>query len=147
MFFSTVGWGEERTPTTSFSLAIAAFIVAADSSAPVVVNHLRLDIPVDARIRPIRRPVHMAVFHRIEMDVIHMSRKIPFIADEVFPIPALPDAAFSFVRPAGAPAFPLGDMPRESRFDEHPPPGVVRVPWRQGPHRMQVFRQNHYRRW
>jgi hypothetical protein len=31
---------------------------------------------VDARIRPIRRPVHMAVFHRIEMDVIHMSRKI-----------------------------------------------------------------------
>jgi len=46
---STVGWGEERTPTTSFSLAIAAFIVAADSTAPIVVHHPRLDIPVDAK--------------------------------------------------------------------------------------------------
>jgi hypothetical protein len=44
------------------------------------------------------------------MDVIHMSRKIPFVADEVFPIPALPDAAFSFARPAGDPAFPWGKI-------------------------------------
>jgi len=48
-------------------------------------------------------PGHMAVFHRIAMDVIHMSRKIPFVTDEVFSIPALPDAAFSFARPTGAP--------------------------------------------
>jgi len=86
----------------------------------------------------------MAVFHRIEMNVIHMSGKVPFVSDEVFPIPALPDAAFSFARPAGAPAFPLGDMPREPRFDEHPPSGVVRVTKRQSPHRMQMFRQNHH---
>ncbi len=86
----------------------------------------------------------MAVFHRIEMDVIHMSGKVPFVSDEVFPIPALPDAALPFARPAGVPAFPLRDMPRESRFDEHPPSGVVRVTRRQSPNRMQMFRPNHH---
>jgi len=70
-------------------------------------------------MRPIRRTGNMTVFHRIKMDAIHMSGEVFFGSDEVFPIPALQNAAFSFARPAGAPAFPLGDMPRESRIDEH----------------------------
>jgi hypothetical protein len=68
----------------------------------------------------------MAVFHWIEMDVIHMSGQVSFVSDEVFPLSALPDGAFPFARP---PAFPLGDMAREFRFDEHPRSGVVRVSW------------------
>jgi hypothetical protein len=49
-----VGWGEERTPTPSLSLAIATFIDFADTRAPAAVNHPRFDIPVDAQMRPIR---------------------------------------------------------------------------------------------
>ena len=101
-------WGEERTPTPLFFLAVILFIVVADSTSLVAVNHPRLDRPVDARIRPIRRKGHMAVFHRITMDVFHRSREISFVSGEVFPIPTLPDAAFSYARPAGAPVFPLG---------------------------------------
>lgn len=37
-----------------------------------------------------------------------MSGKIFFVSENVFPITALPDAAFSFVHPAGVLAFPLG---------------------------------------
>jgi hypothetical protein len=95
-------------------------------------------------MRSIRSTRQMAVFHWIEMDVVHMPSKIAFVLVEVFPMPALPDAAFSCARPAGAPAFPLGDMPRKSRFDEHPPFGVVRIARRQSPHCMQMPRQNHH---
>ena len=104
------GWGEERTPTPLFFLAVILFIVVADSTSLVAVKHPRLDRPVDARIRPIRRKGHMAVFHRITMDVFHRSREISFVLDQVFPIPTLQDAGFFFARPAGAPVFPLGDM-------------------------------------
>lgn len=47
-------------------------------------------------MRPIIRGGDKPVLHRIEMYVIHMPVEIRFIADEMFPIAALPDIALAF---------------------------------------------------
>jgi hypothetical protein len=38
--------------------------------------------------------LHIAVFDRIEVNVIHVSCKIAIVSDRVLPEAALPDAAF-----------------------------------------------------
>ncbi len=50
------------------------------------------DKAMDGRIRPIAWRFQIAVLDRIVMDVIHMPRKIVFIAYLMFPITALPYA-------------------------------------------------------
>ena len=47
--------------------------------------------PMKSRMRPICQPFDQAMFDRIDMDVIHMGRKIRIIANQVFPITALPN--------------------------------------------------------
>jgi len=46
-------------------------------------------------MRPIRRVLHETVFHRVEMRVVHVSRKVPIVAYRVPPIPTLPNAPFA----------------------------------------------------
>ena len=41
--------------------------------------------------------LHKAMLYGIEVDVIHVGRVIAVVADCVFPIAALPDAAFTAV--------------------------------------------------
>ena len=50
---------------------------------------------VKTRKWPVRWLLHQAVFDRVEMDVIHVSGIVFFIPDRVFPIAALPNAAFA----------------------------------------------------
>jgi hypothetical protein len=38
----------------------------------------------------------MAVFDKIEMDVVGVPRKVIFVPTHVFPVPPLPDAALTF---------------------------------------------------
>jgi hypothetical protein len=40
-------------------------------------------------------PIHMPMFHRIEMDIVGMPREIPFIAQSMLPIAPLPNATFA----------------------------------------------------
>jgi hypothetical protein len=49
---------------------------------------------MERRIRPIGDAVHMAVLHRIPMDVIEMPVEILLIAKRVFPKTPLPYRAF-----------------------------------------------------
>jgi len=44
---------------------------------------------------PISGPGYETVLDRVEMDVIHMSGIVAFVADRVFPIAPLPDAALA----------------------------------------------------
>jgi hypothetical protein len=44
---------------------------------------------------------------RVEMDIIHISRKIRLIADRVFPKPPLPNPTLSFGNPGGRAALTL----------------------------------------
>jgi hypothetical protein len=46
-------------------------------------------------MRPIRRVLYETVFHRVEMRVVHVSRKIPLVVYRVLPIPTLPNAPFA----------------------------------------------------
>ena len=50
----------------------------------------------------------MAMLDRIVMDVIHMPRKVIFIAYLVFPVAALPYAALALLAPARADALGIG---------------------------------------
>jgi hypothetical protein len=49
----------------------------------------------ERRIWPIRRMSHETVFHRVEMRVVHMRRKVPIVAYRVLRVPLLPNAPFS----------------------------------------------------
>jgi hypothetical protein len=46
-------------------------------------------------MRPIFHLTDVPVFHRIEMNVIHMTLEILFVAQGVFPVAPLSDAALS----------------------------------------------------
>lgn len=55
---------------------------------------------------PVDHAANVAVFHRVEMHVIHVRLKISFVANQVFPISALPDGALlplaaNFAAPLG----------------------------------------------
>ena len=64
------------------------------------------EVVVEAGIRPVDHAGNMPVFHRVEMHVIHVCPVILFIADQVFPITALPDGALLPLAAGGA--APLG---------------------------------------
>src|SRR3989338_1971438 len=55
------------------------------------INPLRYQA-MKSRMRPVRQPFDQTMLERVDMDVIHVRTKIRIIADQVFPISALPDA-------------------------------------------------------
>jgi len=56
-----------------------------------------LNVTMKRRIRPLADLPAISVFHRVEMDVIHMPGKIDFIAYLMLPIPALPQCRFQML--------------------------------------------------
>ena len=59
--------------------------------APVSLIHTVLHVLMECRPGPIYRRSHIAVFDRVEMNVIHMVFIVPFVTDSVFPKPLLPE--------------------------------------------------------
>ncbi len=47
-------------------------------------------------MRPIGYAIDVAVFHRVEVDVVDVAFEILIISNRVLPVPALPDAFFPF---------------------------------------------------
>lgn len=45
---------------------------------------------------PINRVIHISIFHRVELNVIHVIHVVFIIANGVFPKSALPDCTFAF---------------------------------------------------
>src|SRR5688500_3734517 len=79
------------------------------------------------------------------MDVVQVAFEVSLVADDMFPEPPLPYAAppIPLARVADV-AFPPagGDPgPREGFLDSLPPRGIVRIPPRQRPHRMEIIRK------
>ncbi len=79
------------------------------------------------------------------MDVIDMIPQIAFVADQVFPIAMLPDAAFGFDLTPQRTALTARDLLDESRLDLSPTRRMIVVAWRQLPYAMQVIGQDHHR--
>ncbi|MNR53398.1 hypothetical protein D3C85_1734080 [compost metagenome] len=55
---------------------------------------------MERRVRPVGHLGCMAVFHRVEVHVIHVAAKVLVVADAVFPVAPLPDAALVLVQAA-----------------------------------------------
>src|SRR6185436_13151510 len=84
-------------------------------------------------MRPIRQMRDQAVLDGVEMNVVRVRGEIPLVADRVFPISPLPDAAFATRAPYRRPAFIDRQSLRESDLDCAPTAEKITVPLRQGP--------------
>ena len=68
----------------------------AQIASPVRSEHSSLYITVETAMRPIGYAIDVAVFHRVEVDVVDVAFEILIISNRVLPVPALPDAFFPF---------------------------------------------------
>ena len=100
---------------------------------------------MEGRMRPIRDTLHESVFHRIEVDVVDVALIVAFVANAMFPIAALPEAALGFVQATWRASFAGCDAPRKAGFDQPPTGRKIVIPRRQLPQAMQVIRQHDQR--
>jgi hypothetical protein len=70
-------------------------VVWLTTSSPIPGVRANLNITMKRGMRPIGNPLNMLVFYRVVMDVIHMTPPVVLVAQCMFPITALPDAAFA----------------------------------------------------
>ena len=61
----------------------------------------------------------MAVFDRIEMDVIEMTRKIAFVEHRMLPKSPLPNPVFAFRGAAGGDPFPSRQTSSKGALDNY----------------------------
>jgi len=97
---------------------------------------------VKSRIRPVTHPFDQAVFQRIDVDIIHMRPEIRLVAYQVFPITALPNAAFATPKAYRGSMFAVRQGFGKAGLDQAPSGGKIRVAWRQFDHTVKVFRQH-----
>src|SRR3546814_9552469 len=74
--------------------------------------------------------------------VIDVALQVVFVADQMLPIPPLPDPAFAFGDAACAAMLASGNVARKPAFDLAPAHGVAGIAGRQRPHGVQVVGQN-----
>jgi hypothetical protein len=79
------------------------------------------------------------------MNVVDVTREIALVANGVFPIAPLPDAAFALGGTAFRNAFAAGEAARKRRFDQPPARGKIRIALGHGPDRVEMIGQNHHR--
>ena len=85
----------------------------------------------------------MAVFFRIEVDVIKVMLIVEVVADQGFPITALPNTPFAAGFECGSAWFGAGEAFGESKFDHLPAQGKIGVACGQCPEAVHVLGQNH----
>ena len=74
-------------------------------AGPILRINALLNIAVKSGIWPIFHLLNQAVFQRIDVHIIEMPVKIFFIANQMFPIMTLPNAAFTCLLPDGRAIF------------------------------------------
>ena len=79
------------------------------------------------------------MLHRVEVDVIHVSRVIAIIVDRVFPVAALPNAEFAFAKSGSQYPIAIGQRSGERGFDSSPAVGEVAVALGKGPQAMHMI--------
>ncbi len=100
-------------------------------------------IPMKRRIRPIHRFRHIPVFHRVVVDVFDMVPEIVTVFDQMFPVKALPDAAFASRNPNHRTSFDFWKTQAEIRFDTTPASREIGIVFRQLPDPVHMIRQHH----
>ena len=118
--------------------------VAVGADAPIRRQSSIGNKSMNAGMRPIDRVAYVAMLDRIEVHVIDMAAEVIIVADQVFPIPPLPDAALALGDTTIAPPFALGHCAGEAGLDQPPSQGMVGIVRRQRPDGVQVFGQHHH---
>ena len=80
------------------------------------------------------------------MDVVHVALEICIIANGVLPISALPQTSLTFAEFARRTRSFNREAAREAALDQVPANGKICISGREGPHCMQVIRQDAYRK-
>ena len=98
------------------------------------------------RIWPICGSERVPVLDGIEMDVIDVAGKILFVTDLMFPESPLPYRGLSMlvfrcIHPFATPKIHASDL--NCALDDCPPGGKIGIPFGQGPHAMQMIRQQY----
>src|SRR4030067_3694756 len=111
--------------------------------SPTPVNRIKplRNTSTKTRIRPIHHAPRRHMLHGIEMQIIHMTRIIPLIADCMFPETPLPDTPLTTRRPNKRTPFSLRKLSREPRLDPPPPHAESENPRWRGPDAMRVHRR------
>ena len=65
-------------------------------ASPIRSEQSSFNEAMEAAVRPIGHARDVAMFHRIEVDVVDVSLEIFVVPDGVLPVPALPNAFFPF---------------------------------------------------
>lgn len=99
------------------------------------------DISVETGIRPFFNGFHIAMLHRIPVNVIDMLTVIRFVTDKVFPESPLPYASLSPFSPALENFLTFFDMTGKISLDQAPSNGESRIAIRQHPDAMQMIWQ------
>src|ERR1700738_4155637 len=93
---------------------------------------------------PIADAGDQAVLDRIDVAVLDVAAEILFVADQVFPEPTLPDAAFAARNANRAAQFSLGNNLGEVDLDQPPAQREIGVAGRQCPNRVDMIGQHHH---
>src|SRR5262249_28886635 len=113
-----------------------------DIAAPIGRQKSARDVAVKRTMRPIASARHQPMFHRIEVDVIDVTRKVGLVADDGLPIAALPNSLLTPSDLAPAPWRILRQAAGEIMFDQAPAPGKISVVRWQGPNSVHVIGEN-----
>jgi hypothetical protein len=82
---------------------------------------------MERRKGPIPNARDETMFDRIDMDVVDVTLEVAFVANGMFPVPALPYAALALGRAAAGNPFASRQVVREYRFDQPPARGKIGV--------------------
>src|SRR6266702_5258483 len=94
------------------------------------------------RIRPVAHTRDQPVLERVDDAIFDMADIVGFIADQMLPEAALPNAAFGARLANGTETFLLRQCFGRATFDQPPAGREIAVAGRQGPDRMQMIGQD-----
>ena len=93
-------------------------------------------------IRPIADVRDESMLEWIDIAIFDVADIISLVAEQVFPEPALPDAALVACDANGVKPLPLRQRFRERALDQPPARGEIAIAGRQSPDRMQMIGQH-----
>jgi hypothetical protein len=123
-------------------LAKISSIIAAAVARPVVGINAERHHAMEGRIGPILDLRDMAVFHRIEVNVVDVTLKVALIAQRMLPKSALPNSPLAFAVPALRDLLMSWHAASEHRLDQAPARREIRVAFGQCPYRVQMIGQH-----
>jgi hypothetical protein len=101
------------------------------------------DITMERGEWPVAYRIHMAVFDRIEVDVVNVTPQINVVTNRMFPVASLPDAPLTARTPDRRAIFRFRHAATEIRLDAAPPRRVIGIAFGQAPDAMQMLGQDH----